>query len=88
VPERAVAELQGKTFVWLVDGESKATQRPVKVGESFDDRVMILEGLKPGDRIIVEGIQKVREGAPVQLASPTPGKQVASAEGKAKHAKE
>jgi membrane fusion protein (multidrug efflux system) len=88
VPERAVAELQGKTFVWLVDGDSKATQRPVKVGESFDDRVMILEGLKPGDRIIVEGIQKVREGAPVQLASATPAKQAASAEDKTKHAKE
>ena len=83
-----MAELQGKNFVWLVDGESKATQRPVKVGESFGDRLMILEGLKPGDRIIVEGVQKVREGAPVQLAAPTPAREVASAEGKAKHAKE
>ncbi len=88
IPERAVAELQGKTFVWMVDSENKATQKSVKVGESFDDRVMIVEGLKAGDRIIVEGLQKVREGAPVQIASATPAKQVASAEGKAGHTKE
>jgi len=87
VPERAVAELQGKNFVWLVDAENKTTQRPVKVGESFDDRLMILEGLKPGDRIVVEGLQKVREGSVVQPTVATPVKQVASAEA-GKHAKE
>jgi multidrug efflux pump subunit AcrA (membrane-fusion protein) len=80
--------LQGKTFVWMIDSENKATQRPVKVGESFDDRVMILDGLKPGDRIITEGLQKVREGAPVQTAAAAPTKQVTSAEHGGKHTKE
>jgi membrane fusion protein (multidrug efflux system) len=66
VPERAVTELQGRNFVWVVGAEDKAAQRPVKVGETFGGHLLILEGLKPGERIIVEGLQKVREGTPVQ----------------------
>ena len=66
VPERAVAELQGKNFVWLIGADGKATQRPVKVGGQVGENLLILEGLKPGERIVVEGLQKVREGAPVQ----------------------
>jgi membrane fusion protein (multidrug efflux system) len=66
VPERAVAELQGKNFVWVIDAENKATQRSVKVGETIGENVLIVEGLKAGERIVVEGLQKVREGAPVQ----------------------
>ena len=66
VPERAVAELQGKSFVWVVGQDNKATQRAVKVGETLGENVMIIEGIKPGDRIVTEGLQKVREGAVVQ----------------------
>jgi membrane fusion protein (multidrug efflux system) len=66
VPERAVAELQGKNFVWVIDADSKATQRAVKVGGQIGENALILEGLKSGDRIVVEGLQKVRESAPVQ----------------------
>jgi membrane fusion protein (multidrug efflux system) len=90
VPERAVSELQGKNFVWLVDANNKATQRSVKVGESFDDRVMIIEGLKAGERIIVEGLQKVREGADVQpsTAEKPATELAASTNGSSTHAKE
>jgi membrane fusion protein (multidrug efflux system) len=70
VPERGVVELQGKNFVWVVGSDNKASQRPVKVGDQFGEYVLILEGLKPGERIVVEGLQKVREGAPVK---PTTG---------------
>jgi membrane fusion protein (multidrug efflux system) len=66
VPERAVAELQGKSFVWIIDAENQATQRAVKVGETIGESVLIVEGLKAGERIVTEGLQKVREGAPVQ----------------------
>jgi membrane fusion protein (multidrug efflux system) len=66
LPERAVAELQGKNFVWVISSENKASQRPVKVGEVAGGNVLITEGLKPGDRVVVEGLQKVREGAAVQ----------------------
>jgi len=66
VPERVVAELQGKNFVWIIGADNKATQRAVKVGEPVGEDLLILEGLKPGERIITEGMQKVREGVLVQ----------------------
>jgi len=66
VPERAVTELQGKNFVWVIGADNKATQRAVKVGETIGENVLIEEGLKVGERVVTEGLQKVREGAPVQ----------------------
>jgi len=66
IPERAVAELQGKNFVWIIGPDNKATQRAVKVGGQVGENLLIQEGLKPSERIVVEGLQKVREGAPVQ----------------------
>jgi len=66
VPERAVSELQGRNFVWIIGDDNKATQRTVQVGESLGGNLVISEGLKPGERIVTEGLQKVREGAPVQ----------------------
>jgi membrane fusion protein, multidrug efflux system len=78
VPERAVTEMQGKNFVWSVGSDNKVTQRTVKVGGQLGENLLILEGLKPGDRIVVEGLQKVKEGAPVEpktaaeLAEATP----------------
>ncbi|HEX7862264.1 MAG TPA: efflux RND transporter periplasmic adaptor subunit [Verrucomicrobiae bacterium] len=68
VPERAVAELQGKNFVWLVSSDNKATQRPVQIGDAVDGYVQVMSGLKVGDRIVVEGLQKVKEGGSVQEA--------------------
>jgi membrane fusion protein (multidrug efflux system) len=65
IPQRALVEIQGKTFVWIVTPENTASQRPVTVGELMESNVVIREGLKPGERIVVEGLQKVREGMPV-----------------------
>jgi RND family efflux transporter MFP subunit len=66
VPERAVTEMQGKNFVWSVGSDNKVTQRTVKVGGQLGENLLILDGLKPGERIVVEGLQKVKEGAPVE----------------------
>ena len=66
IPERAVVELQGKYFVWVIGPDDKATQRAVKLGDPVSGGVLILEGIKSGDRIVVEGLQKVREGAVVK----------------------
>ena len=66
VPERAVTELQGKSFVWVIGTDNVATQRAVKPGEMIGENLLIVEGLKAGERIVTEGLQKVREGAPVQ----------------------
>ena len=66
IPQRAVQELQGKHFVWVVDDAQTAAQRPVKAGMRAGSGWVIDEGLRAGERIIVEGAQKARQGAPVQ----------------------
>ena len=66
IPERALVSLQGKSFVWVVSPEGIANQRAVTTAEQVDSNILISEGLKPGERIILEGIQKAREGAPVK----------------------
>jgi len=65
VPERALAELQGGYQVVTVDGSNKAHLEMVKVGTRVGGMAVIEGGLKPGDRVIVDGLTKVREGTPV-----------------------
>jgi RND family efflux transporter MFP subunit len=65
VPQRAVAELQGAYQVAVVDGENKVSLRTVKVGERVGNQWIIAEGLKPGESVVAEGVQKVRPGAKV-----------------------
>ena len=66
VPQRSVMETQGSYQVAVVTPENKASIRPVKVGDRSGDLWIIKEGLQPTDRVIVEGVQKVREGSPVK----------------------
>jgi len=80
IPERALAELQGKSFVWVIGDGNKASQRPVRVGDVIGGDVLVLEGLKTGDRIVLEGLQKVREGMPVEIVKASAPAKVASAE--------
>jgi membrane fusion protein (multidrug efflux system) len=65
IPQRAVLEIQGKTFVWIVSKENLTQQRPITVTEQIGSDFIISDGLVPGERIILEGIQKAREGEPV-----------------------
>jgi membrane fusion protein (multidrug efflux system) len=65
VPQRAVTETQGSYQVAVVTPENKASIRPVKVGERVGDMWIIKSGVEPAERVIVEGFQKVKEGAPV-----------------------
>lgn len=69
VPQRAVVEIQGTYQVVVVGADNKADIRPVKVGERTGQMWIITAGLKPGERVIVEGVQKARAGTPV---SPKP----------------
>jgi len=62
VPQRAVAELQGSYQVAVVNDESKVSIRTVKVGDPVGKEWIVLEGLKPGERVVAEGVQKVRPG--------------------------
>jgi len=68
IPERAVAEIQGRDFVWVIGPDNKASQRGVKRSPAVvaGGQVLVEDGLKAGERIVVEGLQKVRDGFPVQ----------------------
>jgi membrane fusion protein (multidrug efflux system) len=65
VPQRAVSELQGSYQVVVVDADSKIHIQLVRIGDRTGDLWAIEEGLHPGDRVVVEGTQKVREGVTV-----------------------
>lgn len=65
VPQRAVNELQGKYQVAVVGADGKVSIRPVKVGERYGSDWMIEEGLKAGEMVVVEGVQKARDGMTV-----------------------
>src|SRR5438445_10493492 len=65
VPQRAVSELQGGYQVAVVDGENKVSVRTVKVGDRIGTQWVIANGLKRGERVVVEGVQKVRPGMQV-----------------------
>ena len=66
IPQRAVSELQGAYQVAVVDGENKVSIRTVKVGDRVGSQWIIADGLKPGERVVAEGVQKVRPGAQVK----------------------
>src|SRR5712664_698014 len=65
VPQRAVTELQGAYQVAVVGRDNKVEIRTVKVGDRADSNWIIEDGLKAGESVIVEGLQKVRPGATV-----------------------
>lgn len=65
VPQSAVKEVQGGYQVAVVGPENKASMRPVKAGEKFGTLWVIDEGLQPGDQVVVEGLEKVRDATPV-----------------------
>lgn len=71
VPQRAVLDGPAGKFVYLVGSESKAEPRPVEVGAWSGDGWIISSGLKPGDRVIVDGMAKIfAPGTPVNVIDP------------------
>jgi len=64
-PARAIQELQGAKTVFVVDAENKASLRTITVGDKSDKYLIVLQGLSAGERVIVEGMQKVRPGSEV-----------------------
>lgn len=65
IPQRCVTELQGTYSVYVVDDSNLAQTREVRAGPKIKEFWLILEGLKPGERVVYEGLQKVRDGAVV-----------------------
>jgi membrane fusion protein, multidrug efflux system len=71
VPQRAVQELQGLYSVAVVDSSGKVVFRSVKVGPRVESLWVIEDGVKPGEQVIVEGLQRVQDGMTV-TAKPAP----------------
>lgn len=65
VSEKAVGTDQDKKFVFVVDGENKVGYRQVELGSAVDGLRIVEKGLNPGDRIVVNGLQRIRPGAVV-----------------------
>ncbi len=66
IPQSAMQTDQAGSYVLLVNAQDQAEQRRIEVGQSYGPSVVVTSGLKAGDRVIVEGIQKVRPGEKVQ----------------------
>jgi membrane fusion protein (multidrug efflux system) len=75
VPQRAVLESPKGKYVYVVNAESKAEPRPVEVGDWAGDAWVIRSGLKPGERVVVDGVMKLQlmgpAGGPVQISDGT-----------------
>lgn len=69
IPQRAISDLQGKKIVAVLDANNRVTLRNVTAKQQVGNEWLIEEGLKDGETIVVEGLQKVREGV---LVKPTP----------------
>ena len=65
-PQRAVQTSAQGQFVLVVDADSKVAVRPVKTGDMAGSDFVITEGLKPGEQVIVNGLQRARPGSPVK----------------------
>jgi multidrug efflux system membrane fusion protein len=73
IPEVAVGSQQRQKYVYVVNDKNEAEFRPVELGEARDGMRVVESGLKPGERIVVLGLLRVRHGAvmkPVEQAEP------------------
>jgi len=73
IPQRAVTEMQGTYQVAVVGSDNKVSIRNVKTSDRVGSQWIIDDGLKPGERVIAEGVQKVRAGMAVNPKPYTPG---------------
>ena len=72
IPQEAVTELQGSDQVAVVGDDNKVSIRPVQMGERIGTMWEVNQGLKPGDKVVVQGLQKVRDGSAVTVKDWTP----------------
>lgn len=75
VPQRAVQQLQSKNYVWVVDAEGKAQQQDVEMGGRIGGDWVVQKGLKAGDRIVVDGVQRLKPGVEVNVQLPAKAKE-------------
>jgi RND family efflux transporter MFP subunit len=86
VPVTAVTRINGQWFAFVAEAgeggkELVARQRPLELGPVIGNNYIVIKGLKPGERLIAAGIQKVRDGAPVTPTAPAPAPEPAAPRG-------
>ncbi len=83
VPRRAVQEIQGTKTVLVVGADNMVALRTITPGENVGEYLIVRDGVKPGERVIVDGVQKARPGSPVNPSvAPVGGQSGAKAEAK------
>ncbi len=70
IPQRAVLDEQGGSYVLIVDQDDTAKRRPVRLGRAVDGMQQVADGLSGDERVIVDGLQGVRSGDSVRVRSP------------------
>jgi len=70
IPYKAVTEQMGEFFVFVVGDSSKVSQKKLSLGPRLGDKVVVRDGLQTGQKIVVDGMQKLRDGSVVQVAPP------------------
>ncbi|TGE07826.1 efflux RND transporter periplasmic adaptor subunit [Hymenobacter fodinae] len=70
VPFKAVVEQMGENFIFVAGDSSKAHQRKVQLGPRLRDQIVVMEGIKAGDQVVTEGLQRLRDGGQIQTGAP------------------
>jgi len=71
IPYKAVVEQLGEYFVFVAEGEH-AFQRKVSLGTRISDKVVVRSGVKAGEKVVIEGVQKLRDSSAIQVGAPKP----------------
>ena len=80
IPNAAILQGTPGTYVYLMDGDAKVSVRPIKTGETDGTRTVVLSGLQAGDRVVTDGTDRLRDGAPVRITEGVDGQKVAPPE--------
>lgn len=70
IPYKAITEQLGEFFVYVVGDSSKVSQRKLVLGNALGADIIVKDGLKTGEKIVVEGVQNLRQGAQIQIKEP------------------
>lgn len=74
IPYKAITEQLGEFFVYVVGDSNKVSQRKLSLGKQIGTNIIVKDGLKEGEKIVVQGVQNLREGAVITTAPPQPPK--------------
>ena len=66
IPSRCIVSIQGKSNVYVVNNEGTAEMREIKIAASYGDLTLVSSGIEHGDQIVIEGLQMIRSGVPVE----------------------